>query len=356
MDDEKKKLYSSPKSSKFHDFFLHYFSIFEAKKDLNEYVKIPVEIIEPDGFFIYAVGFPSDEPDQTRAECYFADAESDELQHITLRGDLDLTGPFFDQYFQDRAFIKQIWWELKLKGYMKNTFLRPEWFVLDPLDATDFDGRRSTGTSLTREKPEADISEGSRTSSAELVVEDHNPGVLFKQSVHLFDELREDLIEKLELAGDYLYPETENCNISGVFTKEPDFGILRKISEHASEKGRMDYDGPWSADDLYNFLKQNIDGRHNGDRYYIHLSFGGILPILTLVPFLTTFSCIDSFGVTFTRDKWEARGDYYKSEHIGMKLQEGRIVVDIFEEDDDFDDESAYGYQYDQHAAEAWMK
>jgi hypothetical protein len=62
-------------------------------------------------------------------ECYFVDAQSDELQHITLRGDLDLTGPFFDQYFQDRAFIKQIWWELKLKGYMKNTFLRPEWFV-----------------------------------------------------------------------------------------------------------------------------------------------------------------------------------------------------------------------------------
>jgi hypothetical protein len=130
MDDEKGKLYSSPKSSKFHDFFLHYFSIFETKKDLNEYVKIPVEIIEPDGFFIYAVGFPSDEPDQARVECYFVDAQSDELQHITLRGDLDLTGPFFDQYFQDRAFIKQIWLELKLKGYMKNTFLRPEWFVL----------------------------------------------------------------------------------------------------------------------------------------------------------------------------------------------------------------------------------
>ena len=130
MDDEKGKLYSSPKSNKFQDFFLHYFSIFETKKDLNEYVKIPIEIIEPDGFFMYAVGFPSDEPDQTRVECYFADAQFSKLQHITLRGDLDLTGPFFDQYFQDRAFMKQVWYELKLKGYMANTFLRLEWFML----------------------------------------------------------------------------------------------------------------------------------------------------------------------------------------------------------------------------------
>ena len=130
MDDEKGKLYSSPKSSKFHDFLMHYFSIFETKKDLNEYVEIPVKVIEPDGFFIYAVGFPSDEPDQTRVECYFADAQFGELQHITLHGDLDLTGPFFDQYFQDRAFMKQVWYELKLKGYMANTFLRLEWFML----------------------------------------------------------------------------------------------------------------------------------------------------------------------------------------------------------------------------------
>lgn len=136
MDDDEGKLYSPPQSNEFQDLFLHYFSIFESKEDLNEYVKIPLKIIEPNGFFIYAVGFPSDVPGQTKVECYFADALSANLQHVTLCDNSELTGPFFDHYFQDRAFIKQVWWELKLKGHMTNTFLQPEWFTSDSYVST----------------------------------------------------------------------------------------------------------------------------------------------------------------------------------------------------------------------------
>ena len=170
----------------------------------------------------------------------------------------------------------------------------------------------------------------------------------------IHDELRLNLRKQMERAGDYLYPETEDGHINGVFTKEPDFDILKQICAYAVEKGKTSYDGPWQTEDLFKFLRDDIGDCHIGGTYSISFSFGGALPILALLPFLLTFSKIGSFKIIFTRDKWEARGDYYGSEHVGMKMIDGKIVVDIFEDGNYLDDERDPDFD-PQNAANSWM-
>ena len=170
----------------------------------------------------------------------------------------------------------------------------------------------------------------------------------------LHDELRKELIDCIERASDYLYPETENGHVYGVFTQEPNFDMLKQICEYAVEHSETDYDGPWKTDDLFDFLKKDVQNCHQGDSYSISFAFGGILPVLALLPFLHNFSDIQSLSVSFTRDKWEARGDYYEEEHVGIKLENGNFIVDMFS-DDDFDDGFVDDSRHNQNAAELWM-
>lgn len=176
----------------------------------------------------------------------------------------------------------------------------------------------------------------------------------------LHDELREALIDKIEDAGDYSCPETEDFSISGIFTEDPDFDVLEELCDHVCNEADSYYDGDWSASQLFTFLKDKIGDKEEGDRYYIYPSFGGLSPILALLPFLAAYSDINSLEVTFTHDKWEARGDYSSSERVGIKLKGGEFVVGKFNTDDDFDsdsdddDDGDYS-SYNQRAADEWM-
>jgi hypothetical protein len=146
----------------------------------------------------------------------------------------------------------------------------------------------------------------------------------------LHNELRGALIDKIEDSGDYSYPETEDFSISGVFTEDPDFDVLEELCDHTCEEADSDYDGDWSASQLLDFLKDEIGDKEAGDRYYISPSFGGLTPVLALLPFLAAYSNIHSLEVTFTHDKWERRGDYSASEHVGIKLKGGEFAEALY--------------------------
>lgn len=152
-----------------------------------------------------------------------------------------------------------------------------------------------------------------------------------------YDELRKSLIGRLVDAEDYLYPETEDCRIRGVFTEVPDDDILMKICEYSIEKGDTDYDGNWSAAQLYDFLKKETVRVERANSYYFSTSFGGLQPILALLSFLALYSEIQMLHVTFTRDKWESRGDYRSAKRVGIQLKKDNLIIGKFGDDDDDD-------------------
>lgn len=153
--------------------------------------------------------------------------------------------------------------------------------------------------------------------------------------IDLHDELRNELIRRISGAGDYSRPATEDFCVAGVFTEKPDFDVLQKLCEHVVAEGDTEYDGQWSEAYLYTFLKEKIGTRAVGSGYYICLGFGGLSPALAVLPFLAAYSDIKTLHVTFTRDKWEARGDVVSQNRVGIKVRKGKFVVGKFRDDDD---------------------
>ena len=171
----------------------------------------------------------------------------------------------------------------------------------------------------------------------------------------LHDELREALIGAMKVSGDYSYPETEDGYVSGVFTEEPDWQALASLCKYVANKGDTRYDGGWSEKQLYSFVRKDIHNYHNGDMYRVPLSFGGLCPILALLPFLAVYSTIYSLDVVFTHDKWEVRGDYSAESHVGVKLRKKKLIVGKFRDDED-DHEDMVDDEWKQKKKEAHAK
>ncbi len=146
------------------------------------------------------------------------------------------------------------------------------------------------------------------------------------------DELRQKLVRALNY-NDYSYPESENFSVSGVYVKDPDMEVFKELCEYAAVQGDTDYDGKWSGADLYSFLKDKTVKYVLGNRYYISLSFGGLPPVLAVLSYLSVYADIQSLEVTFTRDKWEARGDYSSESRVGIKFEDGDFTVGLFSND-----------------------
>ena len=147
------------------------------------------------------------------------------------------------------------------------------------------------------------------------------------------DELREKLVSTFN-GTDYLYPQSSDFSIEGVFIEDPDIDVFKDLCEYAASDGESRYDGEWSALELYSFLHEKTTKYTMGSRYYFSLDFGGLPPVLVVLSYLSVYSEIRRLKVTFTRDKWEARGDYSSKSRVGIKYLYGKFVVDNFSDND----------------------
>lgn len=147
------------------------------------------------------------------------------------------------------------------------------------------------------------------------------------------DELRKKLVSAFN-GTDYLYPQSSDFSIEGVFIEDPDIDVFKDLCEYAASDGESRYDGEWSALELYSFLHEKTTKYTMGSRYYFSLDFGGLPPVLVVLSYLSVYSEIRRLKVTFTRDKWEARGDYSSKSRVGIKYLYGKFVVDNFSDDD----------------------
>jgi hypothetical protein len=145
------------------------------------------------------------------------------------------------------------------------------------------------------------------------------------QNTH--DSLRHELLDKIQRSGDYSCPETEGGCVSGVFEAEPNLEVLAEFCQYVIDAGKTVYDGEWNVSTLFSFLENKLQKYHSGDGYSITLSFGSILPVLALLPFLSVYSKISLIDIEFLHDKWESRGDYTSKKHVGIALNNGEFVV-----------------------------
>ena len=152
----------------------------------------------------------------------------------------------------------------------------------------------------------------------------------------IYNDFRNALIHELRNAHGYSYPSTDDGSVSGTFTQDPDFGVLKKLCEIVVKNGNTNYDGEWSEMELFNFVRNELQEYKRGDSYYIYLSFGGLSPILALLPFLAFFSAITRANVVLDRDKWETRGDYYTDTNVGVCVSDKKLIVGIFKDHNDF--------------------
>ena len=155
----------------------------------------------------------------------------------------------------------------------------------------------------------------------------------FEEIKKIHDKLRSSFIRGLCKDGSYSYPESEDGSVSGRFTSEPDCNMLKRICEYAAEKGTTPFDGRWSAEQMYENLIKEMP-RHNGDRYYISICYGGASIVLTLLTYLIAYSSITDLELDFTHDKWEARGDYSSGSRVGFKLSRGEVVVTTYKHEE----------------------
>lgn len=171
--------------------------------------------------------------------------------------------------------------------------------------------------------------------------------------IKLYGDLRFPLIGEL-YDNEYSSPSTEDFCVDGVFNKDPDFDVLEEICEYAVSKTFSIYERDWSSSDMFLLIKEEVGAKKSGDKYSISLFGCGLAPILVLLPFLAAYSDIEWLSGSFLHDKWEARGDYYASEHVGIKLDKGYFVICNFKEDDSFDFDAEESKRL-QQAADEWM-
>ena len=140
------------------------------------------------------------------------------------------------------------------------------------------------------------------------------------------DDLRKKLLKALSHDG-YSYPESEDFCVSGIFTDHPEADVLEELCEYAVTQGNTDYDGSWKGADLFSLLKDKTIKNATESRFDISLCFGGLPPVLAILSFLSVYSKIQFLKVSFTRDKWDARGDYSAKNRVEIQLENGEFIV-----------------------------
>ena len=78
---------------------------------------------------------------------------------------------------------------------------------------------------------------------------------------------------------------------------------------------------------MFSLLKDKTIKNVIGNSFNISLCFGGLPPCLALLSYLSVYAQIQFLTVTFTRDKWEARGDYSVKNRVRIKFENGEFVV-----------------------------
>ena len=146
------------------------------------------------------------------------------------------------------------------------------------------------------------------------------------QCKKIHDEIRKKLIKELNSNG-YSYPESEDFYVSGVFTVAPEENALEELCEYAAVQGDTNFDGSWKKENLFSLLKDKTVKHEMGDSFHISFGFGGLPPILTVLSFLSVYSEIQFLSASFTRDKWEARGDSSSKNPVRIRLENGEIII-----------------------------
>lgn len=149
----------------------------------------------------------------------------------------------------------------------------------------------------------------------------------------MHDNLRKGLLYMMQ--REYCYPEVDDGFIEGIFTETPNMEFFKEFCSYVVENANSQYDGSWSASQLFEFFK--MSNYKKGDTYYLHPYFGGLSPALAIIPFLATCSTIKDVYMTFTHDKWEARGDYRAENRVGIVFENGRICIDVIDMDEVYD-------------------
>ena len=158
-----------------------------------------------------------------------------------------------------------------------------------------------------------------------LNVEDESKAKL-AQCKKIHDEIRKTLVKELNSNG-YSYPESEDFYVSGVFIDAPEAGVLEELCEYAAAQGNTDYDGSWKAENIFSLLKDKTVKYEMGSSFQISFGFGGLPPVLTVLSFLSVYSKIQFLKVSFTRDKWETRGDYSSKNRVEIQFENGEFMI-----------------------------
>ena len=140
------------------------------------------------------------------------------------------------------------------------------------------------------------------------------------------DNLRKKLVSELNRNG-YSYPESEDFYVSGVFIDPPEADVLEELCEYAATQGNTDYDGSWKGADLFSLIKEKTVNNASENRFSCPLCFGGLPPVLAVLSFLSVYSKIQFLKVSFTRDKWEVRGDYRAKSRVQIGFENGKFIV-----------------------------
>lgn len=151
---------------------------------------------------------------------------------------------------------------------------------------------------------------------------------LLSKCKEAYDELSSALFSAFSI-NCYIYPTPREFQVSGFFKEKPDSDVLKQICEYVAEERDASYSGPWSSEELYSLLKNELEKAKVGSRYWVSLDFGGASPALAVLSYLSVYSSICSLKANFYRDKWEERGDYISSDNVGIVIENDNLKVDI---------------------------